>query len=273
MTFRLVPVVLSGVAWLACAQTPAVDRIAVPLTDPARPVTLSAALITGGIHVKTGPAKEVIVEARARGREAKDAAASREGMRRITVSSTGLEVEEENNTVRVNAASHSRAVDLEIQVPVRTSLKLKTINDGDIVVDGVQGDIEATNINGNVTLNKVGGSAVAHALNGEIKVTFTQIDGQKAMSFSSMNGDIDVTFPATLKANVKVKSDQGEIFSDFDMALAANPKPVVEDSRNNKGKYKVKIDRGVTGTINGGGPEIQFSNMNGAIYIRRAGAR
>lgn len=271
MTNRSTPLFLVAAAWLACAQTPAADRVAVPLTDPSRPVTLSAHLITGSIRVKTGATKEVIVEAKARGRESKETA-SREGMRRINVASTGLEVEEENNVVRVTAASHSREVDLDIQVPARATLKLKTINDGNIVVDGVQGDIEATNINGDVTLNKVGGSAVAHALNGEIKVTFTQIDPQKAMSFSSMNGDIDVTFPATLKANVKVKSDQGEIFSDFDLVLTANPKPMVEDNRNNKGKYKVKIDRSVVGTINGGGPEIQFSNMNGGIYIRRAGA-
>ena len=272
MKSRFLSVFLASASWLAVAQTPAGDRVAIPITDPARPVTLRADLVTGSIHVKTGATKEVIVEAKARGRDGKESGA-REGMHRIAVNSTGLEAEEENNVVRVSAASHSQEVDLDIQVPTRTSLKLKTINGGDIVVDGVQGEIEVTNINGDVTLNNVGGSAVAHALNGKVKVTFTQVDPQKAMSFSSMNGDIDVTFPASLKANVRLKSDRGEVFSDFDLTLTTSAKPVVEDSRNNKGKYKVKIDRSVTGTINGGGPEFQFSNMNGGIYIRRAGAR
>ncbi len=47
----------------------------------------------------------------------------------------------------------------------------------------------------------------------------------------------------------------------------------VEDDRGKGGKYRVKIDKTVKGTINGGGQEIQFKNFNGNIYIRRAGAR
>jgi DUF4097 and DUF4098 domain-containing protein YvlB len=47
----------------------------------------------------------------------------------------------------------------------------------------------------------------------------------------------------------------------------------VEDNRGKGGKYKVKIDKNVRGTINGGGQEIQFKNFNGNIYIRKAGAK
>jgi DUF4097 and DUF4098 domain-containing protein YvlB len=96
-----------------------------------------------------------------------------------------------------------------------------------------------------------------------------QVDAQKPMSFSSMNGTIDVTLPASLKANVKLKADNGEVYSDFDIATQAAPAPVVEDSRSQKGKYRVRLDRTVNGTINGGGAEIQFSNFNGSIYIRK----
>jgi hypothetical protein len=87
-----------------------------------------------------------------------------------------------------------------------------------------------------------------------------------------LNGDIDVTFPADLKANVSIRSDRGDVFSDFDVQLkAAASQPVVEDSREKGGKYRVKIDKTVHGTINGGGPEIQFTNFQGQIYIRKAG--
>jgi DUF4097 and DUF4098 domain-containing protein YvlB len=91
------------------------------------------------------------------------------------------------------------------------------------------------------------------------------------MSFSSMNGNIDVTFPADLKANVKMQSDRGEIFSDFEIKIRENStQPIVEDSRSRNGKYRVRLDKAVYGAINGGGPEIQFKNFNGAIYIRKA---
>src|SRR6516162_6717759 len=233
------------------------DRFAVPLSDPSRPALVEASLVNGGITVKGYDGKEVVVEARARIRES---ARSNSNMKRIIVSSTGLSVEEENNHVRINTDSYMRPIDLTISVPVHSSVKLSAVNDGNIVV------------NGSVTLNNVSGSAVAHALNGRLLVTFTRIN-QKPMAFSSLNGDIDVTFPADLKANLTLKSDRGEIFTDFDVQMQAAPvQQIVEDGRGQGGKYRVKIDKAVHGTINGGGPEYQFTNFNGSIYIRKAGA-
>jgi DUF4097 and DUF4098 domain-containing protein YvlB len=226
--------------------------------------------VNGGITVKAYEGKEVIVEARSRNREN-----SREegGPKRLAISTTGLSVEEENNEVNINTESYARPIDVTVSVPVHTSLKLRGVNDGDIVVTGVDGELDVDNVNGSVTLNNVSGSAVAHALNGHLHATFTRVDPQKAMAFSSLNGDIDVTFPADLKANVSIRSDRGDVFSDFDVQLkAAAAQPEVEDSRGKGGKYRVKIDKTVHGTINGGGPEMQFRNFQGAIYIRKAGS-
>jgi hypothetical protein len=147
------------------------------------------------------------------------------------------------------------------------------VNAGDIVVTGVDGELDVNDVNGSVTLNNVSGSAVAHALNGRLLATFSRVNPQKAMAFSSLNGDIDVTFPADLKANLSLKSDRGEIFSDFDVQVQASaPQQIVEDGRGHGGKYLVKIDKAVHATINGGGPELQFTNFNGGIYIRKVGA-
>src|SRR5271168_382300 len=231
------------------------DRVAVTLSDPARPALVKANLIDGGITVKAYEGKEVIVEARVRNHEN---ARQETGPKRIAIATTGLTVEEENNQVRINTESYARAIDLSITVPVHTSLRLRAVNDGDIVVTGVDGEFDVDDINGSVTLNNISGSAVAHALNGHLLVTFNHVNPQKPMAFSSLNGDIDVTFPADLKANVSLRSDRGDVFSDFDVQLqAAASQPVVEDGRENGGKYRVKIDKTVRGAINGGGPEIQ----------------
>src|SRR5437016_2046220 len=245
------------------------DRVSVPLTDPSRPSQVKVSLLNGGITVKGYEGKEVIVEAHARGREAGE---NEGGMKRVPISSTGLSVEEENNEVDIRTSSHERGVDLIISVPRRTSLYLRSVNSGNIVVNDVEGEMDINNVNGNVTLNNVGGSAVAHALNGRVLATFARLNSQKPMAFSSLNGAIDVTFPADLKASVSIRSDRGDVFSDFDIQLqAAASQPVVEDSREKGGKYRVKIDKTVHGTINGGGPEIKFTNFQGQIYIRKAG--
>ena len=259
---------LTGCLILAFAQAPSGDRVAVAFTDPSRPGTLKANLVNGGITVKGYDGKVVVVEARPRsgGR----GSSSSDGMRRITMSATGLAVDEENNVMRVQADSHQRAVDLTMQVPRQTSLNLHCVNDGDIVVEGVEGQLEVNDINGAVTLKNVSGSAVAHALNGKVLVNFVRVDGSKPMSFSSLNGDIDVTFPADLKANLKMQSDRGEILSDFEVQMREpGQRQIVEDSRNKNGRYRVRVDKTIYGTINGGGPEIQFKNFNGTIYIRK----
>jgi hypothetical protein len=70
-----------------------------------------------------------------------------------------------------------------------------------------------------------------------------------------------------------ISSDRGEVFSDYEVALAPRaPQQVKEDSRGQGGHYQVKVDKTIHGTINGGGQEIQFRNFNGNIYIRKAGA-
>ena len=249
------------------------NKVTVPLSDPARPVTLRAHLVSGSITVKGADVKEVVVEAKARGGEDHQGGRA-DGMKRIPMTSTGLNIEAENNNVRVSTDSYQRTIDLTIIVPIHTSLSLHSVNDGNIVVSGVDGDLDINNVNGEVDMKNIGGSVVAHALNGHVVATFNRVDPQKPMAFSSLNGDIDVTFPADLKANVSLRTDNGEVYSDFDVKVQPTaPQQTVEDNRGKGGKYRVKIDKNVRGTINGGGQEIQFKNFNGNIYIRKAGGK
>jgi hypothetical protein len=246
------------------------DRVSVAFSDPSRPGVVKASLLNGGITVKAYEGKEVVVEARARN---SDGGKGEGGMKRVPLTSTGLQVEEEGNRVQIGTDSVQRVIDLNIMVPARTSLNLRTVNDGNIVVSGVDGELDVDDVNGSVTLTNISGTAVAHALNGKVLVTFNRVNPQKPMAFSSLNGDIDVTFPADLKANVSVSSDRGDVYSDFDIQIQTTaPKQIVEDSRGQGGRYRVRIDKAVHGAINGGGPEIQFKNFNGSIYIRKAGA-
>jgi hypothetical protein len=245
------------------------DRVTIPLTDPSQPVVLKASLMNGGITVRGSSGKDVVVEARIRAYD--DGGGDTGGRHRIPINTTGLSAEEENNQVEIDVDSMSRTIDLDITVPTRTSLILHSINNGDIKVTGVTGELDVNNINGEVTLTDVSGSAVAHALNGRVLVTFRSVNSGKPMAFSSLNGNIDVTFPADLKAKVSFKSDRGEVFSDFDIKMSAeSSQPIVEDRRGKSGKYLVKFDKTVRGTINGGGQEIQFTNFQGDIYIRKA---
>lgn len=90
------------------------------------------------------------------------------------------------------------------------------------------------------------------------------------MSFSTMNGDVDVTLPGDTKARVKMKSDNGDIYSDFEVKVEANPSnPNVSDTHGKDGRFHVQFDKVTYGSINGGGPEMQFTTFNGKIYLRK----
>lgn len=87
------------------------------------------------------------------------------------------------------------------------------------------------------------------------------------MAFSNLNGDIDVTLPANAKVTAKMKSDWGEMFTDFDMDITQDQGKV--DASSGSGTYKVSVNNWIYGNINGGGPEYLFKSMRGDIYVRK----
>ena len=284
-------VLLAGAAALAWAQDAKVDRAVVPLTTPGKKALIKATVLMGGITVKGTAGKEVIVEASLREEKigdkedhleverpeiaehehegAADKAKNAAGMKLIPSVGTGLEIEEENNVVSIGSESWKRAVDLVIQVPMESDLELGSTNDGDIVVENVSGRVEIDNVNGSITLKGVSGNVVANTVNGEIQATMPRVTPDKPMSFSTMNGDIDVTFPADVKASLKMKTQQGDIYTDFDVSSFTPSAAKTDAGGAGKGKYHISFDRFLTGAVNGGGPEFAFNTFTGDIYIRK----
>ncbi|MBI3004933.1 MAG: hypothetical protein HYY49_05900, partial [Ignavibacteriales bacterium] len=219
----LTAVVLALVGAQTLAQQVNPDRYTIPLADPARPMFLRASLMAGSLVVKGYAGKDVIVDVDIAPHKDEDHddedAGKKKGLRRIPNTASGLSIEEENNTVMITKSGYgSSEVRVSVQVPVNCSMKLNIVNGGEIVVEGVNGDLDVNNTNNSVKLLKISGSVVAHALNGNLVVTMAKVTPDKAMSFSSLNGEVDVTLPADTKANVSLKTDMGgEIYSDFDI--------------------------------------------------------
>lgn len=259
-----------GVLLLGAAAL-AQDTITVPFSDPARPRTVKGSMMNGCFTVEGYEGKDVLVESRAGDIRSSQRHVPRgaEGLKRIDSGALGLTVEEENNVVTIHGPG-DRSGNILVRVPRATTVKLSCMNGGTLRLTGVSGDVEVDNTNGGVTAESLSGSVMAHSMNGKVLVTLDQVAPDKPMSFSSMNGDVDVTLPATTKATLRMRSDNGEIYTDFELRLLPNAsRPVVEDSRSRGGKYKVKMDKTTVGTINGGGPDIILKTMNGNIFVRQ----
>lgn len=191
------------------------------------------------------------------------------GMKQLGGTTSGLEIEEDDNVVQISAQSWKAATDIVIQVPVSSSLEVRTSMDGTIVVEGVNGEIDINNINGPVTLKNVSGNTLVHTVNGDIEAVLTRISADKPLSFSTMHGDIDVTLPADVKASLKMKTEQGEIYTDFDMNVGRKATRAEAAEKTEQGKFHITFDKSLLGQVNGGGAEISFNTFTGDIYIRK----
>jgi len=268
------------------------EQLTVPLSSPGKPYSLKVKLVTGSIKVAGYDGKDIIINATPRSEDDKESKTNsnlnininfrkggndedegskvaESGMKRIS-SAGGFEVtaKEADNTVTVNTGNPNKAVDLDLKIPQDAKLKIGTVNDGEISVENVRGELEVTNVNEKITLTNISGSVVANTVNGDIVVTFNKLDTTAPMAFSTLNGDVKVTLPSDTKANLKLKSDNGEIFSDFDVVVDKTPGKI--DKTSAPGMYKIKKDDWVYGKINGGGAEMLMKNMDGNIYIKKA---
>lgn len=249
-------------------QIQAQEQITVPLSNPDEPGKLHIGIVRGSITVNGYDGQEVLINYGGDIKDNEDQKVTKNGLRRISNNSVGFEVSEDNNEVEVSGASPMKNIDFDVSVPRNFSLKLSTVNGDGILVENVIGEIEVSNVNGEVTLRNVGGSGLVNTVNGDIKATFQNVNPDKPMAFSNLNGDIDVTLPANTSMTAKMKSEWGEVFTDFDMDIRRTDEENVK-STTQGGAFKISINNWIYGSINGGGPEYLFKSMRGDIYIRK----
>jgi hypothetical protein len=174
-------------------------------------------------------------------------------------SGVGLSVTQENNVMRIVKASRHDAR-YNIKVPRKTAIMYEEVNwnGGNLSVANIEGDVEVKLNNSSMKLTNISGPISANTTNGNIIVTFKDLSQTKPSSIRATNGHIDVALPASTKANFKMSTHNGEIYTDFDVDL------------KNKGDLK-RLAGGNTieGVTNGGGVQLILSSINSDIYLRK----
>ncbi|RTQ45818.1 hypothetical protein EJV47_23585 [Hymenobacter gummosus] len=254
----------------ALAQQAGKEQLTVALSNPGKPGTLHLKLVGGSIRVEGGSGKDVVIDVALRS-STRDTGSepAPNAMRRLSqVNGLDVTAQEKDNHVYLKTQSHQTPVDFTIRVPRQFSLQIGTVNNGSITVQNVTGELEISNVNGSIRLEDVAGSAVVNTVNGDITADFREVTGGAPMAFSNINGKIDLTLPAKTKAALKLKSDRGEIYTDFDLAVDNSTPKVTRTSKD--GTYRVSQDSWTSGKINGGGAEFMLKTLNGNIYVRKA---
>jgi hypothetical protein len=159
-------------------------------------------------------------------------------------------------------------IDLRIRVPRSTSLRLCTINGGEVRVEDTSGDFDLQNVNGRITLDRVRGAGRATTVNGRVSATFAETPPSASL-FKTVNGGIVLTLPAHASADLRLKTVNGGIFTDFDVAAqAAKAEPPSSERRNGKYVYRSRSFTDVR--IGRGGPKLTCEAFNGDVRVLRA---
>ena len=174
----------------------------------------------------------------------------------------GLGVTKENNILRITKASRQGG-SYTIRVPKNVSVVYRESNwnGQNFALADVDGEIEIKLNNGSATLTNVSGPVVANTTNGTLKIKFTALDQNKPSSISSINGNVDITMPASTKANLNLRSINGEIYTDFDLNLKKEDK---------SGLPRIAGGNTIDGKINGGGVDMSVNTINNNIFIRKS---
>jgi hypothetical protein len=199
----------------------------------------------------------------------KEKKAKTEGMKQIPLESSGITIEEKDNHVAIRLESWRRGYDIEVRVPSGSSLNLGGSSLEEIRVENVSGEVEINSAMGGLKLINVTGPVTASTTNGDIEAVLGRVAADKPMSFVTFNGDIDLTLPADTKAGFRIKSNMGQLYTDFDIALKTLPVEPERSTGREGAAFRVSLERSVFGTINGGGPEIKIQNFHGDIYLRK----
>jgi hypothetical protein len=187
----------------------------IKFSDPAKSGTVKIILAHGDLRVTAADTAEVAVKSEAK---AITAQPRKDGLRVLTAASS-FALSEKDNVVTLDAAADSWAGgdgDFSLTVPRNASVTVQNSWGGDIVCTGIGGDIEINSLNGEVRLDDIGGGVIVSTMNGEIHAGIREVHAGKPLSFTSTNGEVVLRVPAAAKANVRLRTQNGSVLTDFD---------------------------------------------------------
>jgi len=144
------------------------------------------------------------------------------------------------------------SVEYTLTVPRNARLdEIKLVN-GNLDVEGVNGEVRVSCVNGRLTARKLGGRAELSTVNGKLEANMDRL--QSSLDVSSVNAAVLVTLPSDSKADLEATTVSGSISNDFGIPVSNHH----------------FVGHDLHGELGGGGPEVRVRNVNGRIEIRHA---
>jgi Toastrack DUF4097 len=154
---------------------------------------------------------------------------------------------------RMRVRDNDVSVKFEVSVPAGVRFIGRTVNGG-VSASGIAADAEAWTVNGGVDLDATG-TARAETVNGGITARLGRADWDGTLALKTVNGSIDLTLPEGFSADVKAKTVNGDIRTDFPITV-----------QGTIGRHRLE------GTIGSGGRLLELETVNGGIELKKPGS-
>lgn len=171
----------------------------------------------------------------------------------------GINVTEEGNVVKVRQLKKTNSPDIRILVPkaMIVSFSYESQYGGEAKFKNMANEIEVSTQYNSIELENVTGPLTIKTIYGHVEATL-DANMKDPISIVSVYGYVDVAIPTTAKANLKMSTSYGEILAD----------PAFKIDIERKGEMVAYSDK-VSGTLNGGGINIDLSCNYGKVYLRK----
>jgi DUF4097 and DUF4098 domain-containing protein YvlB len=144
-------------------------------------------------------------------------------------------------------------VEYTLTVPRDAELDSIELVNGDLVVIGVQGGMQAELVNGDIITKDIGGDLRLSTVNGSISPEFEDMENVERIELESVNGKIRLILPSAASASVRVETVNGSLRNDFGLEV-------------HKHEY---VGADMRGEIGGADVDVRIETVNGGVEIRR----
>ncbi|PPK87799.1 hypothetical protein CLV84_0752 [Neolewinella xylanilytica] len=214
---------------------------------------------------------ELIVEGSGSATDRDDRAA---GLRQISASGlkdntgTGLNVTESGGTIRVaQVGGDGEKVTVRVPNSASVTVEQSTHRGGDLVVRDFSGSLDVSMMYHKAELENVTGPLAVNTVYDDIVATWDAAPTEEVRLHSTYS-DVDITLPATTKADVRLSTGYGSMYTDFDIQIKSNTVAGNEENPDYDRPSEVNTSK-LSGTINGGGTLITLTATYDNIYLRK----
>jgi DUF4097 and DUF4098 domain-containing protein YvlB len=142
-------------------------------------------------------------------------------------------------------------VEYTLTVPRSAVIDDVDLVNGNLLIVGVRGGIDAETVNGNIVVRESAGEASLSTVNGGIEIYVDRLDSADGVELETVNGSIDLYLASSVGADIRAESVNGTLANDLGIAVA-------------KGKY---VGSSFDGSVGGGGSRVDLETVNGRISV------